>query len=92
MSDEEEVPISDYYEVLTSYTLRKSDKWWTAVVCVRKKGDEENKSASIRLYRWQKKQDKWTKSGSFNINRKTDWERIKKKADEFVDIIWAAED
>ncbi|MFX1253454.1 MAG: hypothetical protein ACFFCZ_17730 [Promethearchaeota archaeon] len=92
MSDEESFPISDYYEVLESYTLRKSDKWWTAILVVRKKGDETNKTASLRLYRWQKKEDKWAKSGSFNINRKTDWEKIKKKGDEFVDTIWTDEE
>lgn len=92
MSDEEAVPISSYYEVVNSYTLRKSDKWWTAVVCVRKKGDESNKSASVRLYRWQKKSTKWVKSGSFNVNRKADWDRIKKKIDEYSDVIWMSDD
>ena len=77
-----EYPIDEYLTIVSSTDIRKSGKWWTAVLKVYPKNKPNN--ISIRIYRWQKRGDKWKKVSSFNINRKDDWEKIK----EVVDGMW----
>jgi len=80
-----EYPVDKYLSVLDAKDIRKSGKWWTAIlkVCPRDRPDV----ISVRLYRWQKRGDEWKKVSSFNINREEDWKKIK----EIIDEMWESE-
>lgn len=56
---DEKLPISEFYKVVDSVTIFKSQKWWEAVVIFESYGKR-----SIGLYLWQKKKT----SGKENIN------------------------
>lgn len=77
-----EYPVDKYLSVLDAKDIRKSGKWWTAILKVAPKDRPD--SISVRLYRWQKRGDEWKKVSSFNINREEDWKKIK----EIIDEMW----
>ncbi|KXB01024.1 hypothetical protein AKJ41_02990 [candidate division MSBL1 archaeon SCGC-AAA259O05] len=79
--------ISDYLTVLDAYILRESPQWITAVVAV----EAPNESRSLRFYRWRNDDGEWKKDSGFNINRKSDWQEIKRSADEMVEGLWEGE-
>lgn len=69
---EERLPLSEFYRVLDQVTIYKSSKWWSAVVLTEAYGRK-----SIALYLWTYSQDKWKRKHKFEINRRTEWEKIK---------------
>lgn len=79
--------VSDYLTVLDAYILRESNKWITAVIGVETPQGKE----SLRLYRWRNDDGEWKKDSGFNINRESDWEEIKRSADEIVGKLWEEE-
>lgn len=80
MSEEEQMPVHGYLNVIKGKTLRKSGKFWTAIVLAESEGERR----SLRFYRWQKKGEEWRRIANFNINRKSDWDEIKGYADELA--------
>jgi hypothetical protein len=69
---EEKLPISDFYKVVDSITLFKSQKWWEAVVVFESAGKK-----SIGLYLWQKRNDVWKRKHKFNVRNMEEWGKLK---------------
>lgn len=69
---EEKLPISEFYAVVDSVTLFKSQKWWEAVVVFEAYGRR-----SIGLYLWQKKGDAWKRKHKFNVRNLDEWNKLK---------------
>jgi hypothetical protein len=69
---EEKLPISDFYKVVGSITLFKSQKWWEAVVVFESAGKK-----SIGLYLWQKRNDVWKRKHKFNVRNMEEWGKLK---------------
>ncbi|RJS79879.1 hypothetical protein CW708_01520, partial [Candidatus Bathyarchaeota archaeon] len=58
----EKLPISDFYKVIDSITVFKSEKWWEAIVVFESFGRR-----SIGLYLWQNRNGVWKRKHKFNI-------------------------
>ena len=69
---EEKLPISEFYKVVDSFTIFKSQKWWEAVVVFESCGKR-----SIGLYLWQKREDKWKRKHKFNVRNLDEWSKLK---------------
>lgn len=75
---EEKLPISDFYRVVESVTIFKSQKWWEAVVAFESAG-----KVSIGMYLWQKKldvqkkQEVWKRKHKFNVRSIDEWNKLK---------------
>ena len=88
-SENEELPIHESLDVVKSITLRKSDKWWTAIAVTKSKMSK-NPKAILAFYRWRKdKNGEWKRIKKWTINSKRDWENFQKIIDsEFKEICW----
>ena len=69
---EEKLPISEFYTVVNSVTIFKSQKWWEAIVVFESYGKQ-----SIGLYLWQKKGDAWKRKHKFNVRNLDEWNKLK---------------
>ena len=69
---EEKWPISEFYTVVDSVTIFKSQKWWEAIVVFESYGKR-----SIGLYLWQKKGDAWKRKHKFNVRNLEEWNKLK---------------
>jgi len=69
---EEKLPISEFYTVVDSVTIFKSQKWWEAIVAFESYGKR-----SIGLYLWQKKGDAWKRKHKFNVRNLEEWNKLK---------------
>lgn len=69
---EEKLPISEFYTVVDSVTIFKSQKWWEAIVVFESYGKR-----SIGLYLWQKKGDAWKRKHKFNVRNLEEWNKLK---------------
>lgn len=69
---EEKLPISDFYKVVDSVTIFKSQKWWEAIVVFESYGKRQ-----IGMYLWQKKDDVWKRKHKFNVRNLDEWGKIK---------------
>jgi hypothetical protein len=69
---EEKLPISEFYTVVDSVTVFKSQKWWEAIVVFESYGKR-----SIGLYLWQKKGDAWKRKHKFNVRNLEEWNKFK---------------
>lgn len=69
---EEKLPVSEFYTVVDSVTIFKSQKWWEAIVVFEYYGKR-----SIGLYLWQKKGDAWKRKHKFNVRNLEEWNKLK---------------
>jgi hypothetical protein len=69
---EEKLPISEFYKVVDSVTIFKSQKWWEAIVVFESYGKRQ-----IGMYLWQKKDDVWKRKHKFNVRNLDEWGKIK---------------
>jgi hypothetical protein len=69
---EEKLPISEFYKVIDSVTLFKSEKWWEAIVVFESYGKR-----SIGMYLWQKRGDVWKRKHKFNVRNLEEWNKLK---------------
>lgn len=69
---DEKLPISEFYKVVDSVTIFKSQKWWEAVVVFESCGKRQ-----IGMYLWQKKVDVWKRKHKFNVRNFDEWGKIK---------------
>jgi len=74
---EEKLPISEFYTVVDSVTIFKSQKWWEAIVVFESYGKR-----SIGLYLWQKKGDAWKRKHKFNVRNLDEWNKLKNAIEE----------
>lgn len=77
----EEFPVHEYLKVVYGKTLRKSGKWWTAILLV----ESPSGARSVRLYRWKMRGGKWKRDSHFSINHVEDWEIIKEEVDRMLE-------
>jgi hypothetical protein len=66
------LPTSEFYKVIDSVTIFKSEKWWEAVVVFESYGKR-----SIGVYLWQKKNDAWKRKHKFNERNLDEWNKLK---------------
>ena len=71
-SNEEKLPISEFYKVIEYVTIFKSQKWWEAVVIF-----ESYEKRSIGLYLWQRREDVWKRKHKFNVRNLEEWNKLK---------------
>jgi hypothetical protein len=76
---EEKLPISDFYKVVDSLTIFKSQKWWEAVVVFESLGKR-----SIGLYLWQKRADAWKRKHKFNVRNLDEWNKLKSAVEQLT--------
>jgi hypothetical protein len=69
---EEKLPISDFYKVVDSITIFKSQKWWEAIVIFEAYGKRQ-----IGMYLWQKRADAWKRKHKFNVRNLDEWNKLK---------------
>ena len=75
-----EYPVSETFKVLEGYDIYRSDNLIIALVVV------ENQSRKyLRLYRWQKREDKWKVDLCRMSVARWKWTEIAAKASEFVE-------
>ncbi|MHA1232541.1 MAG: hypothetical protein ACTSPQ_18065 [Candidatus Helarchaeota archaeon] len=88
-TNEEKLPIHEAIEIVKSVTIRKSDKWWTALAAVKNKM-LKNPKTILAFYRWRKdKNGNWKRIKKWTINSKRDWEKFVSIVDsEFEEICW----
>ena len=51
--------------IVDAITISRSGNWWSAVVLIKMQKEEKK---FIRLYKWQKKDGKWSRRGNNSIN------------------------
>ena len=76
---EEKLPISDFYKVVDSVTIFKSQKWWEAIVVF-----ESNGKRSIGMYLWQKRQEIWKRKHKFNVRNVEEWNKLKNAVEQLA--------
>jgi hypothetical protein len=76
---EEKLPISEFYTVIDSATIFKSQKWWEAVVVFESYGKR-----SIGLYLWQKKSEAWKRKHKFNVRNLDEWNKLKNAVEQLA--------
>jgi hypothetical protein len=76
---EEKLPISDFYSVIDSVTIFKSQKWWEAIVVFESYGKR-----SIGLYLWQKRGDTWKRKHKFNVRDLDEWSKLKSAVEQLA--------
>ena len=69
---EEKLPISEFYKVIDSVTIFKSQKWWEAIVVFESYGKR-----AIGLYLWQKRGEAWKRKHKFNVRNLEEWNKLK---------------
>jgi len=69
----EELPVSDYYNVAAGVTVFKTKQWWKAGVVVDEKGDYE--TTEVFLYVWQHYDGEWKLRQKYSVKELSDWER-----------------
>lgn len=76
---EEKLPISDFYKVVDSVTIFKSQKWWEAIVAFESYG-----KVSIGMYLWEKRQDAWKRKHKFNVRSLEEWNKLKNAVEQLA--------
>jgi hypothetical protein len=76
---EEKLPISDFYKVVDSITIFKSQKWWEAVVLFESYGKRQ-----IGMYLWQKTADAWKRKHKFNVRNLDEWNKLKSAVEQLT--------
>jgi hypothetical protein len=76
---EEKLPISEFYRVVDSVTIFKSQKWWEAIVIFESYGKR-----SIGMYLWQKRQDTWKRKHKFNVRNLEEWTKLKNAVEQLA--------
>ena len=76
---EEKLPVSEKLKVLQSYTIYKSEKWWSAVVLVEAFGRKQ-----VAIYLWTKKGDQWKRKQKYVFHDKGEWLQVKEVVDKLI--------
>ena len=78
----EELPVPEKLKVIESFTLYKSEKWWSAIALVESFGKMQ-----VNLYLWLFKDGKWRRKQKYVIRNKEEWSRVKEVVERFVEQI-----
>jgi hypothetical protein len=76
---EEKLPISEFYKVVDSVTIFKSQKWWEAIVVFESYGKR-----AIGLYLWQKRGEAWKRKHKFNVRNLEEWNKLKSAVEQLT--------
>jgi hypothetical protein len=71
-TENEKLPLSEFYKVIDYATIFRSEKWWEAVVVIESFGKR-----SIAMYLWQKRNDIWKRKHKFQIRNMDEWNKVK---------------
>lgn len=70
-SPDEDLPVSDYYEVGGAETVFRSDGWWKAIVKITQKGSYETEE--VMIYLWQEIEGDWRRRQKYTIKSEERW-------------------
>jgi hypothetical protein len=68
----EDLPVSDYYDVDAGETIFQSDGWWKSIVKISQKGSYETEE--IMVYLWQEVDGDWRRRQKYTIKDEESWE------------------
>jgi hypothetical protein len=69
---EENLPVSDYYDVAGGKTVFQSNGWWKAIVKFEQKGSYETEE--VMVYLWQQVDGDWRRRQKYTIKSKDKWD------------------
>ncbi len=72
MTEQEKLPLSEFYKVIEYATIFRREKWWEAIVVIEGAGKR-----SIAMYLWQKKNGAWKRKHKFQVRNMDEWTKIK---------------
>lgn len=72
MTEQEKLPLSEFYKVIDYVSIFRSEKWWEAIVVIESFGKR-----SIAMYLWQKRNDVWKRKHKFQVRNMDEWSKIK---------------
>lgn len=75
----DELPISDFYEVVDYTTIFKNEEWWEAVVVFEALGRR-----SIGLYLWHQYNGTWKRKHKFTVRNIDEWEKVKNEIEQLT--------
>lgn len=75
----DELPVSDFYEVLDYTTIFKNEEWWEAVVMFKARG-----MRAIGLYLWHQQDGTWKRKHKFTVRTLQEWKKVKREIDRFT--------
>jgi leucyl aminopeptidase (aminopeptidase T) len=78
-TQEETLPISEFYKVIDYTTIFKSDLWWEAIVVFETYGKRQ-----IGMYLWQKRNGTWKRKNKFGIRTLDEWGKLKAAVDQLA--------
>jgi hypothetical protein len=76
----EQLPISEKLKVIQSFTIYKTDKWWSAVALIEAFGRKQ-----VAVYLWTKRGDEWKRKQKMVIHRKSEWASVKEAIEKLVE-------
>jgi len=76
----EQLPISEKLKVIQSFTIYKTDKWWSAVALIEAFGRKQ-----VAVYLWTKRDDEWKRKQKMVIHRKDEWLRLKEAIEKLTE-------
>ena len=79
----ERIPVSEFYKVIDSVTIFKSEKWWEAIAIIESFGKR-----SIALYLWQFRDGKWKRKHKFHIRNMDEWNKVKNAIDQLAPKVY----
>jgi len=65
--------------VIQSFTIYKTDKWWSAVALIEAFGRNQ-----VAVYLWMKRGDEWKRKQKMVIHRKDEWLHLKEAIGKLV--------
>jgi hypothetical protein len=78
----EQLPISEKLKVIQSFTIYKTEKWWSAIALVESFGRKQ-----IAVYLWTKKGDEWKRKQKMTIHNKSEWSRFREAIEKLIESL-----
>ncbi len=85
MTSNEEFPyVDNYNDLIEGRTLTKRGQWWTAILLVQPKDNDDPSKRKIVIQRWKKTGDLWRPTKSFTISSPRHYEKLKETIDKWI--------
>jgi hypothetical protein len=78
----EQLPISEKLKVVQSFTIHRTDKWWSAVALIESFGRKQ-----VAVYLWTRKGDEWKRKQKMTIHSKSEWPRLKEAIEKLIESL-----
>ncbi len=82
---EEEFPYNDNYnDLIEGKTLTKRGQWWTAILLVQPKDNDDPSKRKVVIQRWKKTGDYWRPTKNFTLSSPNHYETMKEAIDSWI--------